>query len=103
MAKSQPSGVRLAFRTDATGIELDTLRSRVTSSGAPVRPDGVMELVVKGEFLGSAVTSGGNTTTIGMATGVPSQQIGPACTSSLTDLPAGVKDTEIWLPHNEVT
>lgn len=74
MAQFQPSGVRLAFTTDASWIQLDTVRSRVAYAGAPARPDGVIEFTVTGEVLGSAVTSGGRTTTI-----------------------------EMWLPHNEVT
>lgn len=103
MVESQPSGVRLAFDTDASWIELDTVRSRVAYAGAPARPDGVMELVVNGEVVGSAVTTGGRTTTIDMTTGIPSQENGPVCTSVFSDLPAGAKSIEIWLPHNEVT
>ncbi|MFF1798728.1 lipase, partial [Kitasatospora sp. NPDC058263] len=38
MAESQPSGVRLAFRTRATAIELDTLPTKRVYPGAPPRP-----------------------------------------------------------------
>lgn len=103
MAESQPSGVRLAFRTSASALELDTLRSRSMFSGAPPRPDGVIELVVNGQLFGSSVTRGGNTVTIDMATGAADKLVGPACTSRFVDLPAGIKDIELWLPHNEMT
>ncbi|MCB5292250.1 SGNH/GDSL hydrolase family protein [Arthrobacter sp. SO3] len=103
MAEAQPSGVRLAFRTGASALELDTLRFRSTYSGVPPRPDGVVELVVNGQVLGSSVTSGGNAVTIDMATGVATQVVGPACTSRFVDLPEGIKDIELWLPHNEKT
>lgn len=103
MAESQPSGVRVAFRTDATELELETVRSRSTYAGAPARPDGIIELVVNGEVLGSSTTSGGNTTTIDMATGAVSLDAGAHCTSRFAFLPAGTKDVELWLPHNETT
>ncbi|MDN4644482.1 SGNH/GDSL hydrolase family protein [Arthrobacter sp. PsM3] len=103
MAVAQPSGVRLAFRTGASALELDTLRSRSTYSGVPPRPDGVVELVVNGQVLGSSVTSGGNAVTIDMATGAATKVVGPACTSRFVDLPEGIKDIELWLPHNETT
>ncbi|MEE2046057.1 lipase, partial [Nocardiopsis tropica] len=35
MAESQPSGVRLAFRTRATAVELDTVPTRRVYPGAP--------------------------------------------------------------------
>ncbi|MGO4419249.1 GDSL-type esterase/lipase family protein [Streptomyces sp. MCAF7] len=56
MVESQPSGVRLVFRTEATAVELDTLPTK--------RPVGTLRF---------------------------------------TGLPDGVKDVEIWLPHNETT
>lgn len=103
MVEQQPSGVRIAFETTATVIELDTLRSRTTYAGAPARPDGVIELLVDGTVLGESVTNGGTLTTIDMATGIPSRAEGPLCTSSFTGLPEGLKNVEIWLPHNEAT
>ena len=41
MAESQPSGVRLVFRTRATAVQLDTLPTKRVYVGAPPRPDGV--------------------------------------------------------------
>lgn len=103
MAESQPSGVRIAFRTSATELELETVRSLATYLGAPARPDGIIELVVNGVLLGSSTTSGGNTTTIDMATGAASLDTGSPCISRFSLLPDGIKNVELWLPHNETT
>ncbi|MEO6530406.1 MAG: SGNH/GDSL hydrolase family protein [Specibacter sp.] len=103
MAESQPSGVRLAFRSSAGTVELDTMRSRIAYSGAPAQPDGVVELVVNGEVVAGSATHGGNTATIDMATGAVSQAAGPVCTSRFTGLPEGTNSLELWLPHNEKT
>src|SRR4051812_5245900 len=48
MAEAQPSGVRLAFRTRATAVELDALRTKMAYRGAPPRPDGVYDLRIDG-------------------------------------------------------
>jgi lysophospholipase L1-like esterase len=103
MAESQPSGVRLVFRTGATAVELDTLPTKRVYAGAPPRPDGVYELLVDGRLTGQASVAGGNTQTIDMTTGAAETRPGPHGTLRFTDLPAGVKDVEIWLPHNETT
>ncbi|WP_406481386.1 GDSL-type esterase/lipase family protein [Streptomyces sp. NBC_01615] len=103
MAESQPSGVRLVFRTRATTLELDTLPTKRVYVGAPPRPDGVYDLLVDGRLAGQAGVSGGNTLTIDMATGSVQAQPGPVGTLRFTDLPDGDKDVEIWLPHNETT
>ena len=101
MVESQPSGVRLAFRTAATAIELDVRRSRVTYAGLPARPDGIIDLMIDGAPFAQAATMGGDSTTIDMATGERKVDEGPVSTASFTALPAGTKDVELWLPHNE--
>lgn len=103
MAESQPSGVRLVFRTRACTVELDTLPTKRVYVGAPPRPDGVYDLLVDGRPAGSASVTGGNTLTIDMAAGTAEQRPGPVGTVRFTGLPATVKDVEIWLPHNETT
>jgi hypothetical protein len=103
MVEAQPSGVRLAFRTQASAIELDTLRTKRVYVGAPPRPDGVYDLLVDGRLVSQASVSGGNTLTIDMVTGTTEHQPGPVGTVRFTSLPDGVKDIEIWLPHNETT
>jgi hypothetical protein len=102
-AESQPSGVRLAFRTRATAVELDTLPTKRVYVGAPPRPDGVYDLLVDGRPAGRASVAGGNTVTVDMAAGTAELRPGPVGTLRFTDLPDGVKNVEIWLPHNETT
>ena len=103
MAQSQPSGVRLVFRTSATSIELDTLPTKMIYTGAPPRPQGVYDLLVDGELAGQASATGGNTVTIDMATGTAQRQSGPVSIIRFAELPARSKTVEIWLPHNETT
>ncbi|WP_049574233.1 SGNH/GDSL hydrolase family protein [Streptomyces sp. SBT349] len=103
MAESQPSGVRLAFRTRATAVELDALRTRMAYRGAPPRPDGVYDLRVDGRPAGRAVATGGEVLMVDMATGSAETRPGPVGTVRFPGLPDRVKDVEIWLPHNETT
>ncbi|MGR6974640.1 GDSL-type esterase/lipase family protein [Streptomyces cynarae] len=103
LAESQPSGVRLAFRTRATAVELDALPTKRVYAGAPPRPDGVYDLLVDGRPAGRASVPGGHTLTIDMATGTAEHRPGQPGTLRFTDLPDRLKDVEIWLPHNETT
>ncbi|MGW6023861.1 GDSL-type esterase/lipase family protein [Streptomyces sp. NPDC055099] len=103
MAESQPSGVRLAFRTRATVIELDTLPTKRDYVGAPPRPDGLYDLLVDGSLKDQASVSGGNILTIDMMNGKTETRLGSACTVRYAELPDRAKDIEIWLPHNETT
>ncbi|ANB10200.1 lipase [Streptomyces ambofaciens] len=103
MAESQPSGVRLALRTRATALELDTLPTKRVYAGAPPRPDGVYDLLVDGRPAGRGSVDGGNTVTLDMTTGTTAFEPGPVGTLRFTGLPEGSKTIEIWLPHNETT
>lgn len=103
MAEAQPSGVRLAFRTRATAVELETLPTKRVYAGAPPRPDGVYDLLVDGVLAGRASAKGGNTLVIDMATGTTESRPGPTGTVRFNGLSGAVKDIEIWLPHNETT
>ncbi|GAA2757898.1 SGNH/GDSL hydrolase family protein [Actinopolymorpha rutila] len=103
MAESQPSGVRLVFRTEATSVELDVLPTRRIYPGAPPRPDGVHDLLVDGHLAGQAVATGGDTITVDLATGTAEHRPGPVGTVAFDGLPARTKNVEIWLPHNETT
>ncbi|MFC9507529.1 GDSL-type esterase/lipase family protein [Streptomyces sp. NPDC057002] len=103
MAEAQPSGVRLVFRTAATAVELDTLRTKRDYVGFPSRPDGLYDLLVDGRPAGQASGTGGNVLTVDMATWDGEVTPGPVGTVRFTGLAAGEKDVEIWLPHNETT
>ncbi|MDR6290618.1 hypothetical protein E9232_003144 [Inquilinus ginsengisoli] len=101
MVEAQPSGVRLAFRTQATAIELDTLPTKRVYVGAPPRPDGVYDLLVDGVLAGQASVAGGTVLRIDMAAGSITTEPGPAGTVRFAGLPGGAKDIELWLPYNE--
>jgi lysophospholipase L1-like esterase len=103
MAESQPSGVRLVFRTRATAVELETLATTRVYAGAPPRPDGVYDLLVDGRPAGQASVSGGDVLAIDLTTGAAEHRPGPTGTVRFAGLPAGDKHVEIWLPHNETT
>ncbi|WP_066943506.1 GDSL-type esterase/lipase family protein [Microtetraspora fusca] len=103
MAEAQPSGVRLAFRTRATTIELDTLPTKRAYRGLPTPADGVYDLLVDGRFAARTTVTGGNVRTIDMATQTVELREGPPGTARFTDLPPCDKDVEIWLPHTEIT
>ncbi|MFI7358191.1 GDSL-type esterase/lipase family protein [Streptomyces avidinii] len=103
MAEAQPSGVRLAFRTRATVIELDALRTKMAYDGAPPRPDGLYDLLIDGLPAGQAAVGGGNVIQVDMTTGTTTSRPGPPGTVRFSGLPDRPKDIEIWLPHNEVT
>lgn len=101
--ENQPSGVRLAFRTRATTVELDTLPTKREYVGAPPRPDGVYDLLVDGRLTGQATVPGGNTLVIDMTAGTAEQRPGAPGTVRFDGLPDGEKDVEIWLPYGETT
>jgi lysophospholipase L1-like esterase len=103
MAASQPSGVRLVFRTRATAVELDATPTKRVYVGAPPRPDGIYELLVDGRLTGRSSVTGGNTLTIDMLAGTAEHRPGPVGTVAFTGLPDGVKDVELWLPYDETT
>ena len=103
MAEAQPAGVRLAFRTRATAVELDVLPTKMAYVGAPPRPDGVYDLLVDGRIAGRASAGGGKVLTIDMATGAADIRPGEVATLRFTGLSPDEKDVEIWLPHNETT
>ncbi|MFI9061027.1 GDSL-type esterase/lipase family protein [Streptomyces sp. NPDC053429] len=103
MVESQPSGVRLAFRSRATAVELDVLPTKVAYKGAPPQPDGVYELVVDGRLTAGAVAAGGNVLTVDMTGGSGLTEPGDVATVRFTGLAAGEKDIEIWLPQAEIT
>ncbi|QMU77363.1 lipase [Streptacidiphilus sp. PB12-B1b] len=103
MAEAQPSGVRLAFRTRATTVELDVLPTKTVYGERPQQPDGVYDLLVDGRLAGRATVEGGNVLTVDMTNGDRETRPGPVGTLRFTDLADGVKDVEIWLPHQEIT
>ncbi|QIS20343.1 GDSL-type esterase/lipase family protein [Nocardia terpenica] len=99
LAEAMPTGVRVAFRTRATAVELDVLPTvAVYKEGA--RP-GVYELVVDGRLAASTRVSGGNRVAFDPDTGAMDFRPGPVDTARFDGLPRGDKRVEIWLPHSD--
>ncbi|MER7247187.1 GDSL-type esterase/lipase family protein [Kribbella sp. NPDC000426] len=103
MVETQPSGVRLVFRTSATVIELDTLPTKRDYTGAPPRPDGVYDVLVDGRLHTQLTAAGGDVITIDLTTGTAETRPGQPQTLTVSGLPAAAKTVEIWLPHDETT
>lgn len=103
MAESQPSGVRLAFQTMATVLELVVLPTKRAYDALPPRPDGVYDLFIDGQLAHQGSVEGGRVLHIDMATGSASLAEGEAQTLRFSGLPGEGKIVELWLPHDEVT
>lgn len=103
MAESQPSGVRLVFRSSASVVELETRPTKVVYRGAPARPDGIYELVVDDQVVARGSVPHGNVLTIDLQDGSSTTTAGPTGTVRFDHLPDGDKVMQIWLPHTETT
>lgn len=103
MAQSQPSGVRVAFTTTASVIELVTMPTKRRYRDMPPRPDGVYDLLVDGRLLQQASAPGGRVLDIDMVSGAATMHAGAPQSLRFADLPSGEKTVEIWLPHDETT
>ena len=103
MAESQPSGVRLVFRTRATAVELDTRRSVSTYTGMPARPDCFYDLLVDGELLAQVTQPEGDVVETDLSTGATEVRRGGVGTARFTGLPDRDKVVEVWLPWSETT
>jgi GDSL-like Lipase/Acylhydrolase family len=109
MVEAQPSGVRICFRSAATAIELEALPTKRVYRGMPPRPDGVYDLLIGGKLARQGSIPTGDVWRIdpsAWAAGtnaVADIERGAPGRVSFADLPEGVKDIEIWLPHDETT
>lgn len=104
MNATQPSGVRIAFRGEVGVVELTTIPvKRVYDGGAP-RPDGVYDLVVDGQLVAQGSVRGGDVLRVVMA---PRAEVGLEAGEAGVlrfEVPGtGVRDVEVWLPHDETT
>ena len=100
MAAGQPAGVRVAFVTSATVVELVVHATRVGYRGFE-RPRGSIELAVDGVVLDRSVLSGGDVYETDLRTGQVDLVRGDVHVARFEGLSALSKRVEIWLPHNE--
>jgi lysophospholipase L1-like esterase len=98
--EAQPSGVRLAFATAATAVEVVLHPTRLAYRQVE-RPRGAVDLVVDGAVLASEPLTGGDAVQTDLATGTSTLLPGAPQAVALGGLPAGDKVVEVWLPHNE--
>jgi len=103
MAETEPSGVRLVFRTASTAIELDVLPTRRQIVGVPPRPAGVYDLCVNGRLEKQQSAEGAAILRIDMSSGTTVRDPGGVQTLRFDGLTGDEKLVEIWLPHNEIT
>lgn len=103
MVESQPAGVRLSFRTAATSVDLDVVATKREYVGTPRRPDGVYDLVVDDQLVGTDSVLDGDLVSIDLTSGRHETRSGPVTTVSFHGLAAHEKDVTIWLPHDETT
>ena len=98
--EAQPSGVRLAFRSPATRIELVSHPFRLSYAGAD-RPRGRIDLVVDGTLLKSDALAAGDELRTDLLAGTSELRTGRPHLTLFDDLGTGDKLIEIYLPHNE--
>lgn len=96
----QPSGARIALRTAATTLELETHSTRIAYIGAD-RPRGCIDVLVDGALVTRERLTGGDAVVVDLRAGTTEQVLGETHRTVLRDLPAGRKTVEFWLPHNE--
>jgi hypothetical protein len=109
MCELQPAGVRLAFRTAATRVELDVRALRTVSVNRPPdgsdgpQPDaGRYDIVVDGVVVGSATANAYGIVRLDYATRRAQVDEAPVATVVLTGLPGRAANVEVWLPYGEV-
>lgn len=98
--EAQPSGVRIAFRSPASRVELDLHPTRLAYAGV-FRPRGRVDLVLDGAPVASSELTGGDTIETDLRTGATARRSGQGHTAVFAGLPPADKVVELWLPHNE--
>jgi len=98
--ESQPSGVRVVFRTTASVVELVTHPTRIAYTGAE-RPRGRIDVYADGRLAVRDPLDGGDRIEVDLTSGQTTFHPGEAHTTTVSGLPPGRHRIEIWLPHNE--
>jgi GDSL-like lipase/acylhydrolase family protein/salicyl acyltransferaes SsfX3-like protein len=98
--ESQPSGVRVVFRTTANVVELVTHPTRIAYPGAE-RPRGRIDVYADGRLAVRDPLDGGDRIEVDLTNGQTTFHPGEAHTTTVSGLPPGRHRIEIWLPHNE--
>lgn len=98
---SQSAGIRLAFRTRATAIELDVLATKMIESETAPMPAAVYELVVDGELVQTRTSSRGNRFVFTFERPDAYVVDGEPDTLRFDGLDDREKSVELWLPYTD--
>ena len=101
-ATLESAGIRLAFSTAATEIELDVRASRMVPDEVVPIPPGVYELTVDGEAVARSEVAAGGRYVFTFADRSAAHLVpGPASTVRFAGLPPREKEVELWLPYTD--
>jgi hypothetical protein len=98
---SQSAGIRIAFRTTATWVELTVLATKLIESEVAPMPPAHYELTIDGQLFQSRSSSAGNRLVFTFERPEAYLVAGEPDTLRFDSLPAGEKDIEIWLPYTD--
>lgn len=98
---AESAGVRLAFRTAASEIELDVLARRMAPDEASVLPASRYELTAAGRVVGAADAVAGSRYLFTFDDPVGRVVPGPPATVRFAGLPAVETEYELWMPFTD--
>ena len=97
----QSAGIRLAFRTAASAIELTVLATKMVENETSGTLPGFYDLVVDGELVQQQASTTGNRFVFSFERPQAYVVDGPADTLRFAGLPMTEKNVEIWLPYTD--
>ena len=98
---SECAGVRLAFRTAGTAIELDVVGTKMVPGEEAPLPVSLYELVVDGRLERTAESVGGSRFVFTFERPDAYRVAGEPETLRFDGLPSGEKEVELWLPYSD--
>ena len=98
---AESAGIRLAFRTSATVIELDVRARRMAPDAVSPLPPSVYELTSGGEVVARAEAVAGDRYVFSFDRPEGRVVDGPASTARFAGLDGGERELELWLPYTD--
>jgi hypothetical protein len=100
-AVGQSAGIRLAFRTAASALELTVRATKMVASETVTMPPGVYDLVVDGRMVQQRESTVGSRLVFSFDRPAAYVVDGPAATLRFSDLSHRMKNIELWLPYTD--
>jgi hypothetical protein len=97
----QSAGIRLAFRTAASAIELTVRATKMVEDDTSIMPAAPYDLVVDGRLVQQQLSTTGNRCVFSFERPEAYVIDGPAETLRFNGLPTTEKNVEIWLPYTD--